>query len=69
LSGVGEQCKDHSMRRFDEVIESPQRLRALIRQSSERARNKVIDHIDQICRLHCGEPVRHRGIARHRRPA
>jgi predicted pyridoxine 5'-phosphate oxidase superfamily flavin-nucleotide-binding protein len=38
------------MRRFDEVIESPQRLRALIREASERARNKVIDHVDQICR-------------------
>ena len=35
---------------FDEVIESPQRLRALTLQPTERARNKVIDHIDEICR-------------------
>jgi PPOX class probable FMN-dependent enzyme len=34
---------------FDEVIESPQQLRALTRPPSERARNKVIDHIDDIC--------------------
>jgi PPOX class probable FMN-dependent enzyme len=38
------------MLHFDEVIESPQRLRALMRQPTERARNKVIDHIDEICR-------------------
>lgn len=38
------------MLRFDEVIETPQRLRALTQQPSERARNKVIDHIDEICR-------------------
>ena len=38
------------MARFDEVIETPHRLRALTRQPSERARNKVIDHIDEICR-------------------
>lgn len=38
------------MLRFDEVIESPQRLRELSRHPSERARNKVIDHIDDVCR-------------------
>jgi PPOX class probable FMN-dependent enzyme len=38
------------MLRFDEVIETLQQLRAITRQPSERARNKVIDHIDEICR-------------------
>ena len=35
---------------FDEVIETMQQLRLLTRQPSDRARNKVIDHIDEICR-------------------
>jgi uncharacterized protein len=38
------------MQPFDEVISSPQRLRELAGQPSERARRKVIDHIDEICR-------------------
>jgi len=33
-----------------EVIESAQQLRELTKQPSERANNKVIDHIDSICR-------------------
>ena len=37
------------MLRFDEVIERPERLRALTRQPSQRARDKVIDHIDEVC--------------------
>ena len=36
--------------RFDEVIESPDRLRALFPPVHERAAVKVIDHIDPICR-------------------
>ena len=35
---------------FDEVITTRQRLRALSKQPSSRAREKVIDHIDGICR-------------------
>jgi PPOX class probable FMN-dependent enzyme len=35
---------------FEEVITSQQRLRELSRQPSHRASNKVIDHIDDICR-------------------
>jgi PPOX class probable FMN-dependent enzyme len=38
------------MPQFDEVIESPQRLRELTPQPSQRARDKVIDQIDEICR-------------------
>lgn len=37
------------MLRFDEVIETTQQLRSLTRQPSERARSKVIDHVDEIC--------------------
>jgi uncharacterized protein len=36
--------------RFDEVITTRQRLRELSRQPSQRASNKVIDHVDDICR-------------------
>jgi PPOX class probable FMN-dependent enzyme len=36
--------------RFEEVIETRERLRELSKQPSQRARNKVIDHIDDICR-------------------
>jgi uncharacterized protein len=35
---------------FDEVITTQQRLRELSRQPSHRASNKVIDHVDDICR-------------------
>lgn len=35
---------------FDKVIETMQQLRSLTRQPSERARSKVIDHVDEICR-------------------
>jgi PPOX class probable FMN-dependent enzyme len=35
---------------FDEVIATQARLRELTREPSERAGNKVIDHIDDICR-------------------
>lgn len=35
---------------FEEVITTRQRLRELTRQPSHRAGNKVIDHIDDICR-------------------
>ena len=38
------------MLHFDEVIDTPQRLQALTRPPTERARNKVVDHIDEICR-------------------
>jgi uncharacterized protein len=37
--------------RFDEVIASRERLRQVSKAPSLRARNKVIDHIDEICRL------------------
>jgi PPOX class probable FMN-dependent enzyme len=36
--------------RYEEVIVTRQRLRELSRQPSQRACNKVIDHIDDICR-------------------
>jgi PPOX class probable FMN-dependent enzyme len=36
--------------RYEEVIATRQRLRELSRQPSQRACNKVIDHIDDICR-------------------
>jgi PPOX class probable FMN-dependent enzyme len=36
--------------RFEEVIETRERLRELSKQPSQRARDKVIDHIDDICR-------------------
>ena len=36
--------------RFEEVIETRERLRELSKPPSQRARNKVIDHIDDICR-------------------
>jgi len=36
--------------RFEEVITSRQRLRDLSRPPSQRASNKVIDHVDDICR-------------------
>ena len=35
---------------FDEVISTRQRLRELSKQPSSRAQDKVIDHIDGICR-------------------
>jgi PPOX class probable FMN-dependent enzyme len=35
---------------FDEIIATQARLRELTRQPSERARRKIIDHIDDICR-------------------
>ena len=35
---------------FEEVITTRQRLRELSRQPSQRASNKVIDHVDDICR-------------------
>jgi PPOX class probable FMN-dependent enzyme len=50
LSGAVLQTEGHFMLRFDEVIDTPQRLHALTRQPTERARNKTIDHIDDICR-------------------
>ena len=37
--------------RIDEVIASRERLRELNKAPSLRARNKVIDHVDEICRL------------------
>ena len=36
--------------RFDEVIATRERLRELSKEPSFRARNKVIDHVDEICR-------------------
>jgi PPOX class probable FMN-dependent enzyme len=36
--------------RFEEVITTRQQLRDLSRQPSQRASNKVIDHVDDICR-------------------
>lgn len=36
--------------RYEEVIAKRERLRELSKQPSQRARNKVIDHIDDICR-------------------
>lgn len=36
--------------RFDEVIATRERLREVSRQPSFRARNKAIDHVDDICR-------------------
>jgi hypothetical protein len=39
--------------RYEEVIATRQRLRELSKQPSQRACNKVIDHIDDICRFHC----------------
>jgi PPOX class probable FMN-dependent enzyme len=36
--------------RFEEVISTCQRLRELSGQPSHRARNKIVDHIDDICR-------------------
>ena len=36
--------------RFEEVVDTRQRLRELSKQPSFRAQNKVIDHIDDICR-------------------
>jgi uncharacterized protein len=36
--------------RFDEVIATRERLRELSKAPSFRARNKVIDHVDEICR-------------------
>lgn len=36
--------------RFDEVIATQARLRELSKAPSFRARNKVIDHVDEICR-------------------
>lgn len=36
--------------RFDEVIATRERLREVSREPSFRARNKVIDHVDDICR-------------------
>ena len=36
--------------RFDEVIASRERLREISRAPSFRAQNKVIDHVDEICR-------------------
>jgi PPOX class probable FMN-dependent enzyme len=35
---------------YDEVIAATERLRALYKQPSERAHNKVIDHLDDVCR-------------------
>ena len=35
---------------FEEVITTQQRLRELSKQPSQRASNKVIDHVDDICR-------------------
>jgi len=35
---------------FEEVITTHQRLRQLSKQPSQRAVNKIIDHIDEICR-------------------
>jgi PPOX class probable FMN-dependent enzyme len=36
--------------RYEEVIATRERLREMSKQPSQRARNKVIDHIDDICR-------------------
>jgi PPOX class probable FMN-dependent enzyme len=36
--------------RFDEAIATRERLRELSKAPSFRARNKVIDHVDEICR-------------------
>jgi PPOX class probable FMN-dependent enzyme len=36
--------------RFDEVIATPSRLRELTKQPSERAKRKIIDRIDEVCR-------------------
>jgi PPOX class probable FMN-dependent enzyme len=36
--------------RYEEVIATRERLREMRKQPSQRARNKVIDHIDDICR-------------------
>lgn len=36
--------------RFEEVVDTRQRLRELSKQPSFRAQNKVIDHIDDICK-------------------
>lgn len=36
--------------RYEEVIATHERLRELSKQPSQRARDKVIDHIDDICR-------------------
>ncbi len=36
--------------RFDEVIATRERLREISKQPSFRARNKAIDHVDEICR-------------------
>jgi PPOX class probable FMN-dependent enzyme len=36
--------------RLEEIITTRQRLRELTKQPSQRASNKVIDHIDEICR-------------------
>jgi PPOX class probable FMN-dependent enzyme len=35
---------------FEEIIETHQRLRELNKQPSERAKNKMIEHIDDVCR-------------------
>jgi PPOX class probable FMN-dependent enzyme len=35
---------------FDELIATRERLRSLYKQPSDRAHNKVIDHIDDVCR-------------------
>ena len=35
---------------FDEVIATSERLRELTKQPSHRAKNKIINHIDEICR-------------------
>src|SRR5215469_17863513 len=35
---------------FEEVITTHQRLREMSKQPSQRASNKMIDHIDDICR-------------------
>ena len=35
---------------FEEVITTRERLRELSKQPSQRASNKIIDHIDEICR-------------------
>jgi uncharacterized protein len=36
--------------RFDEVIATPSRLRELTKQPSDRAKRKIIDRIDEVCR-------------------
>src|SRR5215207_4070202 len=38
------------MNRFEEVVGTRERLRELSKQPSARAINKVIDHIDELCR-------------------